>query len=110
MEWWDSSSVGKTVANNTGQSLTLDTVASCTSTASNPVTAQLTGGATLTPEIGILSTPVIDVSSQTIYAVTANLDNNQYCHKLHALDVTTGAEQPGSPAVLQAAVPGYAFC
>jgi hypothetical protein len=29
-----------------------------------------------------------------------------YAHRLHALDLTTGAERPGSPVLIEASVPG----
>jgi hypothetical protein len=58
------------------------------------------------PEIGITSTPVIDRKAGphgTIYAVAMSRDvSNNYYQRLHALDITTGTEQPGSPADIQA--------
>jgi hypothetical protein len=54
------------------------------------------------PKIGITSTPVIDLSSNTIYVVakTQNQTNGEvvYSYALHALDLRTGDERPGSPA------------
>ena len=55
------------------------------------------------PTLGILSTPVIDASTNTIY-VTAVTSGNVM--KLHALDITTGAEKLGSPVIVKASVPG----
>jgi len=59
------------------------------------------------PELGITGTPVIDSSTNTLYvvAVTAGQDTH-LIQRLHALDVTTGAERPGSPVVITASVPG----
>ena len=52
------------------------------------------------PEVGITATPVIDGSTGTIYALAQTVENGVFANKLHALDITTGAERPGSPAVL----------
>ena len=62
----------------------------------------------LAPEIGATSTPVIDPVRGTMYVVAMTLENfgQTYVHRLHALDVTTGAERPGSPVEITASVPG----
>jgi|SRR5579859_153133 len=57
-------------------------------------------------EIGILSTPVIDSATNTIYAVAHTKENGEYIYRLHALDITTGAEKFGAPAVINITVPG----
>ena len=64
----------------------------------------------VTPEIGITATPVIDRTAGahgTVYLVAMSKDaSGHYYHRLHALDLATGAEQTGSPVVIQATYPG----
>jgi len=61
--------------------------------------------ADIVPEIGITSTPVIDPSG-TLYVVAKIKDNGQYFQQIHALDITTGSERPGSPRVIAPKVAG----
>jgi uncharacterized protein (TIGR03437 family) len=66
------------------------------------------GCASITPEVGITGTPVIDPASGTLYVVAmTEPSNGTFEHQLHALDITTGAEKPGSPVQIQASVPGF---
>jgi hypothetical protein len=60
----------------------------------------------VTPEIGITSTPVIDVASNTIYLVAMSKNGSTYHQRFHALDITTGAEKSGSPKEITATYPG----
>jgi hypothetical protein len=56
--------------------------------------------------IGITGTPVIDSSSGTLYLVAATKENGKYVNRLHALDITTGAEKFGGPVQIAASVQG----
>lgn len=61
------------------------------------------------PVVGVLSTPVIDVTTNTMYVVAevTGTQNNQP-FQLHALDVTTGADKFGGPVTVIGSVPGTA--
>ena len=61
------------------------------------------------PELGILSTPVIDQSTDTLYAVSAAPSGGGYIHFLHAIDLSTHAEKFGGPVQIQASVPGTGY-
>jgi len=63
----------------------------------------------VTPEIGITSTPVIDRAAGAhgiLYAVAMSKNSSAYFQRLHALDITTGAELEGGPITVQATYPG----
>jgi hypothetical protein len=64
----------------------------------------------VSPEIGITSTPVIDRArgpNGAVYVVAMSKDGNgNYFQRLHALDLTTGAELFGGPTTIQATYPG----
>lgn len=68
------------------------------------------GCSQISPEIGITSTPVIDRSAGphgTIFVVGMSLDQSgNYHQRIHALDVTTGAELANSPSEIHATYPG----
>jgi len=57
------------------------------------------------PYVGILSTPVIDSTTNTIYAVAEEAGKSTPFW-LHALDVTTGSEKFGGPVAVTGTVPG----
>lgn len=97
--------------NNTGMNVSplwytslIDPARGITTVSSNDVSCS-----DLIPEIGITSTPVIDTTAGTMFVVTKIKDNGQFYHVLHALSITTGLDQPGSPVVIHAQVKGNKF-
>jgi hypothetical protein len=53
--------------------------------------------------LGVLSTPVIDLATNTLYAIASDLESvtpstpkGIMAYRLHAIDITTGAARPGS--------------
>lgn len=78
--------------------------------ASGETTSDDRGCGQVSPEIGITATPVIDPKAGahgTIYLIAMSKDSSGHYHqRLHALDVTTGAEELGGPKEVQASYPG----
>jgi len=61
----------------------------------------------ITPEIGITSTPVIDRARGAIYVEAVSKDAaGNYYQRLHALDLTTGKELFGGPTLITGTFPG----
>ncbi|MGO9271972.1 MAG: choice-of-anchor D domain-containing protein [Terriglobia bacterium] len=77
---------------------------------SGETTSDDRGCGQVSPEIGITSTPVIDRSSGphgTVYVVAMSKDSSgNYHQRLHALDLTTKAEEFGGPMEILAKYPG----
>jgi hypothetical protein len=51
---------------------------------------------------GIVGTPAIDTTTNTMYLVAKTLLGATVRHHIHALDISTGNEQPGSPVLITA--------
>jgi hypothetical protein len=73
-----------------------------------PMSAQGCQGVTNYTEVGITGTPVIDPTTNTIYLVAKTQElagsTYNYVFRLHALDITSGAEKFGGPVVITASV------
>jgi uncharacterized protein YjdB len=70
-----------------------------------PLTAADTGCGYINP-VGIMSTPVIDRSRNAIYVVASSKDSTgNVSHRLHALNLATGAELFGGPMTITATYP-----
>jgi hypothetical protein len=55
---------------------------------------------------GVEGTPVISPSTNTLYVVSSETQNSIPLFRMHALDITTGAEKFGGPVPIQASIPG----
>jgi hypothetical protein len=62
----------------------------------------------LTPETGVIGTPVIDFATGTLYVVSKSMNSSgsTFYQRLHAIDVTTGNEKANSPLLVQGTYPG----
>jgi len=63
-------------------------------------------GSGFTPQYRSLGTPVIDLTSNTIYVISTQTKGTLLEDFLHALDITTGAEKFGGPVQIEASLPG----
>jgi hypothetical protein len=53
---------------------------------------------------GVVSTPVIDPTSGTMYVVAKTNEDGTVYHRLHALDITNGVEEYGTPVAIGGSV------
>ncbi len=60
----------------------------------------------ITPEVGITGTPVIDPTRGTLFVDAFTREAAGYIHRMHALNITNGTEQPNSPVLVAASIPG----
>jgi hypothetical protein len=54
--------------------------------------------------MGIVSTPVIDRDTDTMYFVSRTFENDQHVQRFHAVDISDGGERPNSPVVINAQI------
>jgi hypothetical protein len=62
----------------------------------------------LTPEVGVIGTPVIDPASNTLYVLSKSVNSAQtvFYQRLHAINLMTGQEKAGSPITVTASYMG----
>ena len=63
----------------------------------------------ITPDVGIVGTPVIDSSSKTIYLVSKSKSNGNFHQRLHALNISDGTEKLGGPVEISFSAYGHTF-
>ena len=71
-----------------------------------PVPSSVINTANILVQVGIISTPVIDPSTMTMYFVTKTYENQVQIFRLHAIDITNGTEKFKGPIVISASVNG----
>jgi hypothetical protein len=66
------------------------------------------GDGDITPEVGVIGTPVIDANAQILYVVSKSVssDHSTFYQRLHAINLLTGQENSGSPTLITATYPG----
>ena len=61
------------------------------------VTSGDVGTGDITPDIGIVGTPVIDGATKTIYVVSKSKNGSTFHQRLHALSLVDGSEKFSGP-------------
>src|SRR5260370_36526823 len=70
-----------------------------------PVPSSVINTGNIQVEVGIISTPVIDPTTNTLYVVARTYENSVQIFRLHALDILNqGAEKLGGPIQIAAGV------
>jgi hypothetical protein len=66
------------------------------------------GNGDISPETGVIGTPVIDPTSNTLFVITKSVNSAQttFYQRLHAIDLTTGLEKTASPTTVVAGYTG----
>ena len=78
-----------------------------TTLGSGETTSDTRGCGQVSPEIGITATPVIDRGRNAIYVVAMSKNSSgSYFQRLHALNLSTGAELFSGPQTITATYPG----
>ena len=78
-----------------------------------PVSSRDTSCFFIAPQVGITSTPVIDIKTGTLYVLARTketkglLSSLEFHQRLHALAITTGAEKLGGPVEITGSVKGF---
>ena len=94
---------------DTGVQLWKDNFASSVGATSVPfANFAFAGNSNISGNLGILSTPVIDPSTNILYLVACTLENNTMVYRLHAVDIASGRE-PYTNVVISGSYGGAAF-
>ena len=67
------------------------------------------GNKSIVGNLGILSTPVIDPSTGIMYLVACTLESSTLAYRLHAVDITSGAEPYGPGVLISGSYGGSTF-
>jgi Putative Ig domain len=66
------------------------------------------GDGDITPEVGVIGTPVIDPVNKILYVVSKSMNaaGTSFFQRLHAIDPMSGSERAGSPVTIAGTYPG----